>query len=211
MLGLACVVASDPSAGAARASLSAMAENLVGRYQREATEGWRWFEPTLTYDNATLPLALFKAYAVTGERASLRVARESLEFLEGICFGDGYLTLVGNAGWHRRGGKMPPADEQAIDAAAFVLAFRGAYLATGDHHYLRRLRESFAWFLGVNRLGMTLYDSLTAGCRDGLGATQPNENQGAESTICFLLSLLEMLELAGEGLEHAARFESAHA
>ena len=121
------------------------------------------------------------------------------------------MTLVGNAGWHSRGGQKPHADEQAIDAAAFVLAFRGAYLATGDHHYLRRMRESFAWFLGINRLGTPLYDFVTAGCRDGLGAVQANQNQGAESTICFLMALLEMLELAGEGLEHAADYEEVKA
>lgn len=215
ILGLASLVAAEPSA-AARKSLSVLADKLVQRYQQEATDDWRWFEPTLTYENAIIPLALFRAFSVTGERASLRVARESLEFLENVCFGDGHLALVGNAGWHCRGGKKPHADEQAIDAAAFVLAFRGAYLATGDHRYLRRMRESFAWFLGVNRLGTPLYDSVTAGCRDGLGATQANQNQGAESTICFLLSLLEMLELAGEGLEHtlaplASRFEGAEA
>ena len=60
------------------------------------------------------------------------------------------------------------------------------------------MREAFAWFLGANRLGLPLYDFVTAGCRDGLEATRPNQNEGAESTICFLLSLLEMLELAGE-------------
>ncbi len=211
ILGLANLTAAEPSAEAVRKRLNVMADKLVKRYQQEATDDWRWFEPTLTYDNATIPLALFKVYSVTGERASLRVARESLEFLEDICFGDGHLVLVGNAGWHCRGGTKPHADEQAIDAAAFVLAFRGAYLATGDHHYLRRMRESFAWFLGVNRLGTSLYDSVTAGCRDGLGATQANQNQGAESTICFLLSLLEMLDLAGEGLEHAGPFEGAEA
>ena len=180
---------------------------LVQRYQHEAKGDWRWFEPTLTYDNAVLPLALFEAFSVTGERTSLRVARESLEFLEGICFEEGRLTLVGNAGWHSRGGTKPPADEQAIDAAAFVLAFRGAYVATGDHQYLRRMRESFAWFLGANRLGVSLYDPVTAGCRDGLGRTEANQNQGAESTLCFLLALLEMLELAGEGLEYGSRSE----
>lgn len=209
MLGLTSLIGADPSAGDLRGKLSAMADKLVKRYQQEATDGWHWFEPTLTYDNAIIPLALFKAYSVTGERASLRVARESLEFLEEICFGDKHLTLVGNAGWHCRGGNKPSADEQAIDAAAFVLAFRGAYLATGDHRYLSRMRESFAWFLGANRLAIPLYDSVTGGCRDGLGATQLNQNQGAESTICFLLSLLEMLELADEGLEHAGHFEMA--
>jgi len=209
ILGLSGLVAAEPSGDAAKSSLSLMAEKLVKRYEQEASDDWRWFEPSLTYDNAVLPLALFKAFSVTGDRASLRVARESLEFLEDVCFEDGRLTLVGNASWHCRGGEKPPADEQAIDAAAFVLAFRGAYITTGDHQYLRRMRESFTWFLGVNRLGMPLYDPVTAGCRDGLGATQVNQNQGAESTICFLLSLLEMLELAGEGLEHtlAIRFE----
>jgi uncharacterized protein YyaL (SSP411 family) len=211
ILGLANVLAADPTATAARATLSGLADKLVGRYQQEATDDWRWFEPTLTYDNALIPLALFKAIVVTGERASLRVARESLEFLEDACFKDGQLVLVGNAGWHRRGGTKADADEQAIDAAAFVLAFRGAYLATGDRHYLGRMRESFAWFLGANRVGLPLYDFVTAGCCDGLGPTQPNQNQGAESTICFLLSLLAMLELAGEGLEHADSLEAADA
>lgn len=204
MLGLASFLEAEPTATTARATLSGLADKLVRWYQQEATDDWRWFEPTLTYDNALIPLALFKAFAVTGEPASLRVAREALGFLEEVCFKDGQLVLVGNAGWHRRGGTKPDADEQPIDAAAFVLAFRGAYLATGDHHYLGRLRESFAWFLGANRLGFPLYDYVTAGCRDGLGATQPNQNEGAESTICFLLSLLEMLEFAGEGLGHAA-------
>jgi len=101
-------------------------------------------------------------------------------------------------------GERADADEQPIDAAAFVLAFRAAYLVTGDHRYLGRMRESFAWFLGANRLGTSVYDPATAGCRDGLGAAAPNLNQGAESTVSFLLSLMAMLELAGEGLEYAA-------
>ena len=198
MLGLANFLGAEPTATTARATLGRLANKLVRCYQQEATDDWRWFEPTLTYDNALIPLALFKAFVVTGKRASLRVAREALDFLEEVCFKDGQLVLVGNAGWYCRGGTKPDADEQPIDAAAFVLAFRGAYLATGDHHYLARMRESFAWFLGANRLGLPLYDFVTAGCRDGLEATRPNQNEGAESTICFLLSLLEMLELAGE-------------
>jgi hypothetical protein len=111
------------------------------------------------------------------------------------------LQLVGNTGWHSQGGEKAGADEQAIDAAAFVLAFRCAYKVTADRHYLHRMRESFAWFLGANRLGVSLYDFATGGCRDGMGVTEVNRNQGAESTICFLLSLLKMLELAGEELE----------
>jgi glycosyltransferase involved in cell wall biosynthesis len=203
MLGLASFLETEPGHQGAREAMETLADRLIRRYQDEATDDWRWFEPTLTYDNALLPLALFKAYGLSGDRSRLRTARASLEFLEEVCLKDDALVLVGNAGWHSRGGERPVADEQPIDAAALVLAFRGAYQATGDHHYLRRMRESFAWFLGANRLGLSLYDFSTAGCRDGLGSTELNQNQGAESTLCFLLSLLAMLELADEGLEHA--------
>src|SRR3970282_77146 len=68
--------------------------------------------------------------------------------------------------------------------------------------YLRRMREAFAWFLGANRVGLPLYDFVTGGCRDGMGMSHVNENQGAESTICFLMALLKMLELAGDEFRH---------
>ena len=92
-------------------------------------------------------------------------------------------------------------DEQPIDASAFVLAFRAAHAATGDRRYLARMRESFEWFLGANRLGLALYDFSTAGCHDGLGAQEVNENQGAESMVSFLLALLAMLGLMDDGLD----------
>ncbi|HTM46704.1 MAG TPA: glycosyltransferase [Polyangiaceae bacterium] len=204
LLGLATCLVMEPSHKAMRALLDELTEKLLAQYQREADTAWRWFEGTLTYDNALLPLSLFQSYGITGERASLRVARESLEFLEEVCFEDGRLVLVGNSGWHARGNaQKPPADEQATDAAAFVLAFRGAFLATGDHHHLRRMREAFAWFLGSNRLNLPLYDFTTAGCHDGLGASEVNRNEGAESTVAFLMSLQRMHELVGEGLEHS--------
>ena len=201
ILGLASVLAAAPDSTEMRVALDRLVGKLAEWYHNHATEEWRWFEPTLTYDNAILPLALFAAYEVTRERATLRVARESLEFLEDVCFHGDRLQLVGNTGWHSRGGKKARADEQAIDAAAFVLAFRCAYKVTADRHYLRRMRESFAWFLGANRLGVPLYDFATGGCCDGMGVAEVNRNQGAESTICFLLSLLKMLDLAGEELE----------
>jgi hypothetical protein len=211
MLGLGNVLSAEPAAAGARTMLAALAEKLVARYQESATEDWHWFEPTLTYDNALIPLALFTAYRITGDRTSLRVAREALEFLEASCFVAERLRLIGNVGWQARGGDKPAGDEQAIDAAAFVLAFRGAYLATLDHHYLRRMRQAFSWFLGNNQLGLPLYDFATGGCRDGLGTTQLNENQGAESTVCFLMALLGVLELAGEGPESAdAESSSRH-
>ena len=203
MLGLVSFLTAHPEVGPAMALLRRLTERLVETFGREATPDWRWFESKLTYDNALLPLALFRASATLQDRAALRVAEESLGFLERTCFRDDRLVLIGNAGWHARDGARASADEQPIDAAAFVLAFRGAYLTTSDHRYLKRMRESFGWFLGANRLGLSTYDTATAGCRDGLGATALNLNQGAESTVSFLLSLIEMLELAGEGLEYA--------
>jgi hypothetical protein len=200
-LGLVSLIAAEPEAAELRAALDGLVAKLRTGYCANASADWRWFESTLTYDNALLPLALFAAYGVTGDGAALRDARESLEFLEEICFHGDRLQLVGNTGWHCLGGEKACADEQAIDAAAFVLAFRCAFVVTGDRHYLRRLREAFAWFLGANRLGLPLYDFRTGGCRDGMGLADVNQNQGAESTICFLMALLEVMQLPEEALE----------
>jgi glycosyltransferase involved in cell wall biosynthesis len=202
MLGIASFLTARPEVTTAATILDGLAARLGRQYRDRATPEWRWFEPTLTYDNALLPLALWRAQLIKADPASREVARQSLDFLEQTCFQGDRLVLIGNDGWHSRSGRRADADEQPIDAAAFVLAFRAAYLVTGDHRYLGRMRESFAWFLGANRLGTSVYDTATAGCRDGLGATTPNLNQGAESTVSFLLALIAMLELAGEGLEY---------
>jgi glycosyltransferase involved in cell wall biosynthesis len=203
MLGLVSMLNADPGASALRRLLDDLALKLVQLYRSNARDDWRWFEPSLTYDNAIVPLALFAAYGVTADRASLHIAQASLEFLEENCFEGRRLALVGNAGWYTRGGTKAVAAEQPIDAAACVLAFCCAYKVTGNRHYLRRMREAFAWFLGVNRIGQPLYDFSTGGCRDGIGETELNQNQGAESTIGFLMALLKILELAGEGLDLA--------
>ncbi|HSH74729.1 MAG TPA: glycosyltransferase, partial [Longimicrobiales bacterium] len=195
LLGLDAFLRNAPEHAAARQMVALLAAQLVRRYRAEADTTWRWFEPDVTYDNAIVPLALFKAYGVTGERELLEVGRESLEFLETLCFNDEYLNLVGNEAWHRRGSQRSTADEQPLDAAAFVLAFQGAYIATGEVHYLHRMRESFEWFLGRNRLRLPLYDFATSGCHDALGRHEVNQNQGAESVISFLLALLAMLEV----------------
>ena len=117
ILGLVELLKAVPEGIETRSMLDACVAKLRDAYRNNATDDWRWFEPALTYDNAILPFALFAAYGVTAERAVLRDARESLEFLEEVCFDNGQLRLVGNTGWHSRGGEKSPADEQAIDAA----------------------------------------------------------------------------------------------
>jgi glycosyltransferase involved in cell wall biosynthesis len=199
ILGLDAYLQHDPDNDLARTTLDSLGATLIRRFEEAADEEWRWFEPELTYENALLPLALFKFSMRTGDETALRVACDSLSFLEDICFADGYLQLIGNAGWHSRGSERVIADEQPIDASAFVLAFRTAHAATGDRRYLARMRESFEWFLGANRLGLSLYDFSTAGCRDGLGTQEANKNQGAESVVSFLLALLAMLGLMDDG------------
>jgi glycosyltransferase involved in cell wall biosynthesis len=204
IMGLNEILRVEPEHARVRALMNSLADNLCERFANECDEDWPWFEPVLTYDNAMLPLSLLTAYNTTAVERHLHVAIKSLRFLEDICFaplsgGRSRLTLIGNRGWHQRRNDQstaPPAeaDEQPIDAAAFVLAFRAAYTATGDPHHWKRMRESFDWFLAANRLGVPLYDDSTGGCRDGLGVNEASQNQGAESTISFLLALLAMLD-----------------
>jgi glycosyltransferase involved in cell wall biosynthesis len=203
ILGLDAYLRSEPGNKLVSETLESLTAKLICRFEEEADETWRWFEPDLTYENALLPLALFTSSKRTGDKTALRVACDSLAFLEKICFADGHLQLVGNAGWHVRRGERAIADEQPIDASAFVLAFRAAYDATGDRRYMTRMRESFEWFVGANRLGLSLYDFSTAGCHDGLGANAVNENQGGESVVSFLIALLAMLGRADDGLNRS--------
>jgi hypothetical protein len=212
VLGLVTVLGVEPSAAAERRVLDSLVAKLLDAYRANASDDWRWFEPMLTYDNAILPLALFAAYSITGERSTLHHARASLDFLEEVCFHGDQVRLVGNTGWHSVGGEKARADEQAIDATALVLALSCAYSVTKDRHYLVRMHEAFAWFLGSNRLGVPLYDFATGGCYDGIGESHVNRNQGAESTVCFLMALLEMLEVdAGELERDACRISPAGA
>ncbi|MBZ0173034.1 MAG: hypothetical protein K8E66_11675, partial [Phycisphaerales bacterium] len=198
IIGLDAYLRAHPGHEPAAAVFKRLADALVERFDRESTDAWRWFEPTLTYDNGMLPLALFHAYARTHDGAYLRVARASLDFLERVCFKEEYLALVGNSDWHGRGRRKSTSDEQPLDATSLVLAFRSAYLATGNHRDMQRMRRCFDWFLGANRLGLPLYDFRTAGCRDGLDPSASSENQGAESTISFLIALLAMLDVVSE-------------
>jgi len=204
ILGLVSFLEAHPEVTPCAELMTALAQKLCDRYRAQATPSWSWFEDDLTYDNALLPLALFRAFSVNSAPEILAVAESSLRFLEESSFQNGRLSLVGNDGWHSKQGARAEADEQSVDAAAFVLAFRTAYSVTGKPHYLHRMAESFAWYLGANRLGLATYDPETAGCFDGLGATSLNLNQGAESTVCFLLSLIAMLDVADEGLESNA-------
>jgi len=73
-----------------------------------------------------------------------------------------------------------------------VSACLEAFRATQDAAWPREAKRAFEWFLGRNDLGVPLYDSSSGGCSDGLHQDRVSENQGAESTLAFHLSLAEM-------------------
>lgn len=173
-----------------RSALILAATDLVLRYRHESGQGWYWFEPVMTYDCALLPAALFWAYRVTGSGEYLQVARESLEFFAGATVRNGTFWPVGNRGWYPRGGQPAEFDQQPLEAAALAVAAVAAQRATGQKGWRELGLIADHWFLGRNALGVPLYDPRTGGCRDGLSPDGVNENQGAESTLAFLLSRL---------------------
>ena len=194
ILGLA-EVADHPTLGeAAQRSLRTLADGLVALYERTATPDWRWFELGLTYDNGRMPEALLSAYQVTGEATYREVALESLDFLLEVLFPDGVLDLIGNDGWYHRGGRRAYFDQQPIDAEGTVAVCLRAHAVTGEARYRELAERAFQWFLGRNRVGVPLYDAETGGCYDGLHPHGVNGNQGAESTLAYLLARLALEE-----------------
>ena len=195
-----------------------LADYLMNRYAEHAGPAWQWILPEMTYGNAKLPEALFRAYQMTGEARYLEVATRTLDFLCQKTFCGDMLCLVGNAGWYHADDTEPPIyDQQPIDAAAMVEASLAAFDATGEPGYLRRAWLSLEWFFGRNTLGQSLYDQQTGGCYDGLTEAGVNKNRGAESTIVLLQAQLSVLEarqqisetVLSEGENMVASFEKA--
>ncbi|MFA5183531.1 MAG: glycosyltransferase [Syntrophales bacterium] len=194
MLGLTAYLRCYQGDESVTALLRECADYLLALYKEVATGDWRWFEEILCYDNGIMPMALFQTYAILREEKYLRVARETLEFLEKTTSQNGHLSIVGSSGWYKRGGERAPYDQQPIDAAAMVLAYQSAYRVTREKEYLKKMRWAFGWFLGENDMGMSLYDHETKGCADGLMPEGVSLNQGGESTVSFLTALLAMIE-----------------
>jgi hypothetical protein len=102
---------------------------------------------------------------------------------------------IGSDGFYRRGGPRARFDQQPIEAQATVSACIEAFEATQDPFWRDEARRAFEWFLGRNDLDQPLYNSSSGGCYDGLHFDRVNLNQGAESTLAFLLALEEMTSL----------------
>lgn len=163
---------------------------LINAYQNHKDGDWHWFEEKLTYDNALLPLALLCHYEISKSSQSLAIGLESLAFLTDKTLGFGFLNPVGNDGWLEKNRTMPQYDQQAIETMAMVLVYFKAYEVTKEVKYMHHLYQSYLWFLGENSLNLPLYDHETKGCGDGLQSHGVNRNQGAESTLAYLISHL---------------------
>ena len=193
ILGMSDYLKQFPGASDIKRQLAIAADELTALYEKNSYPDWQWFEDTLTYDNAILPYALFVAGLIFGDKY-LKVASKTCEFLLENTFNGDHFSFVGCKGWYKRGGAKAAFDQQPIEATSTVMMLRAAYDATGDSRFLTLQRKAFDWFLGENDLHVPLYDFRTKGCNDGLMPGGINLNQGAESTLSFLLSLLAIVE-----------------
>ena len=170
-----------------------LTSRLMELFERTAQPDWRWFQEDLTYDNAKLPHALILSGCATGQQAVLERGLQALRWLTELQISEkGHFRPIGTNGFYRRGGMRANFDQQPIEAQAMVSACLEAYRATADFWWYEHAQRAFDWFIGWNDLGLELCSPKTGGCRDGLHVDRVNRNQGAESTLAFLLSLAEM-------------------
>jgi glycosyltransferase involved in cell wall biosynthesis len=176
-----------------QAAGKAIADRLLALFRHTDQVEWPWCESRVTYCNARLPQALIATGTWTGDASMIATGIRALEWLMTIQrTDDGYFAPIGTKGFFERGMKPAVFDQQPVDACATVSACMHAFRATGDHRWADHARRAFTWFLGQNQLQQALYDPLSGGCRDALHADRMNENEGAESTLSFLLALMDM-------------------
>lgn len=171
------------------------ADFLMSILHDNETKDWIWFEDAMTYSNAILPEALFIAHKNTGYEHYLEAGKRTLNFLKKHSIDNNVCVPIGHAGWFKRGGVKEAFDQQPEEVSTLVLAFQTAYKITGEKNYLEDMTFIFSWFLGNNLLGQVIYSHATGGCYDGLGDTYINLNQGAESTVTYLLARLAIEDI----------------
>jgi len=169
-----------------------LANRMVHLYRNENSETWKWFESYLTYANSVLPEAMLCAYEATGNAIYREIAKRSFDFLISHTFTAEGIRVISNKNWMTKGEQREFYGEQPIDVAYTVLALSRFYQVFGEVEYLQRMESAFNWFLGCNHLGRMIYNPCTGGCMDGLEETHVNLNQGAESTVSYLMARMTM-------------------
>jgi hypothetical protein len=171
-----------------------LANRLLDIYERAHSQSWHWFETSLSYSNARLSQALLLAGYESKNQRMIEVGCESLKWLAAEQHhGDmNVFVPIGSMGFFAKGSDKARFDQQPVEACATIAACLLAHRITGEKLWLDEAWSAFRWFLGGNDLQVPLYDPATGGCRDGLHPDRVNENQGAESTLSFLMGLLDM-------------------
>jgi glycosyltransferase involved in cell wall biosynthesis len=170
-----------------------LTQRLLNLFEQTAGDNWQWFENTVSYDNARLSQALIVSGRSTDNAHALDIGLRSLKWLTTVQkSSSGNFRPIGSNGFYQRDNKPASFDQQPIEANATISACLEAYYATNDEIWYKEARIAFEWFLGRNDLGLLLYDSKSGGCRDGLHIDRVNQNQGAESTLAYILSVSEM-------------------
>ena len=187
-----------------------LAERLVRSFRENQTQDWPWPEDRVTYCNPVLPQVLIRYGQSVGNIEPIDVALNALEWLVSIQQSDkGWIMPIGNQGFYNRGGEIAYFDQQPVEVHSLISACLDAYHVTGERTWYDTAHQAFEWFLGSNALGLPVYDDETGGCRDGLHVDRLNENQGAESTLAFLQSLLELHQFEAEtGLQKSKQGRS---
>lgn len=169
-----------------------LAEDLVTKHTNVSDRDWTWFEEYMTYGNSVLPEALLCAYQATGNKTFRTVAKACFDFFINIVFKDGSIKVISNQGWLQKGERPNQFGEQPIDVAYTILALERFHHVFPTEGYHKKMQISFDWFMGKNHLHQIIYNPISGGCYDGLEEHHVNLNQGAESTISYLMARLVM-------------------
>jgi hypothetical protein len=170
--------------------ISILADKLLNFYQENHSKDWLWFENMMTYSNAILPWSLFLASKATKNKKYLTISKKTLNFLDKVCYYKGKPCPIGQNGWYHKGGKKALFDQQVVDVCDMVIIFSEYHCDFGDIKYLQKAQEWFSWFWGNNIRNTRMINLQNGGCYDGLRSKILNNNQGAESTVCYLLAWL---------------------
>jgi hypothetical protein len=193
LVGLSEYLKGAPDAGWAAELRNRLAAQLFSIWRRHASDDWPWWEDILTWGNAKLPHAMLLSGTDTEDDAMVEASLKALRWVVEVQkTPEGLFSPIGNNGWYVRGGKPALFDQQPLEAQGFVQACLDAAAITGDDYWVEEAERAFQWFLGRNVLGAPLYNETTGGCHDGLLCGNVNCNQGAESTLAYLLSVLAL-------------------
>lgn len=181
-----------------REDITQMLKSVVKRvkqfYSDNSSDQWQWFEEKMTYDNAIIPLALLHSYDILEDEEVLNIANTTMKFLASVTMSGEYFSPVGNRGWYSDERDFPKFDQQSSEAMGMICLYYQAYQISREKKYLHDIFNIYLWYLGENEMGVPLYDHETGGCYDGLIRKGVNKNQGAESTLAYLISHLTILQ-----------------